>query len=132
MTELLGVAHVGLTVTDLDRSRAWYEDILGWQFLFDGEDERTRFVVGIIAPSNIVLGLRQHRAGTGDTFDPGRTGLDHVAFSVGSRADLDTWQQRLVEKGVTYTPTIDAPYGHVLNFKDPDNIALELFSLPAG
>ncbi len=40
---------------------------------------------------------------------------------------LSGWEQRLAASGATYSQTVDAPYGHVLSFKDPDGIALEFF-----
>lgn len=132
MSDLQGVSHVAFTVTDLERSKEWYGRVLGWQPLYDGEEEGINFTLGMLPNVGIFLGLRQHSGGTGDPFDPGRTGLDHVAFGVGSRDDLEVWQQRFEELGVTYTPIVDAPYGHVLNFKDPDNIALEIFTMPSA
>ncbi|MEA2461294.1 MAG: glyoxylase family protein [Actinomycetota bacterium] len=132
MPQLSGVSHVAFTVTDLDRSRAWYADVLDWQLLMEGEDKGIRYVVGVLPDANVILGLRQHEGGTGDEFHPGRTGLDHVAFSVTSRAALDEWKAAFDEKGVRYSDIQDVPYGHCLNFKDPDNIALEIFAVPGS
>ena len=132
MPDVTGFAHVALTVTDLDRSKSWYSEILDWQTLFDGEEEGTRFSVGLLGGTNVIVGLRNHVSGTGDRFDPGVTGLDHVAFGAPSRAALEEWQAWFKEKDVVHSDIIDAPYGHVLNFKDPDNIALEIFAMPGG
>jgi len=132
MPELTGVSHVTLTVTDLERSKSWYADVLGWQPLFDGEEDGIRYTVGVLPGADIIFGLRHHSAGSGDGFDPGRTGLDHVSFSVPTRAALEEWESAFREKGVTYTEIMDVPYGHVLNFKDPDNIALEIFAMPGS
>jgi catechol 2,3-dioxygenase-like lactoylglutathione lyase family enzyme len=126
--EITGISHAALTVTDLDRSMKWYEDILGWSKIFDGEADDQRFAFGFIG-SGVGLALRQHLSGSGEGFSPDQTGLDHLAFSVGSRAELDSWEKKFDKNGVAYTPTIDEQYGHVLNFKDPDNIALEVFAL---
>lgn len=130
MPDFTGVSHVVLTVTDLERSKAWYEDLFGIQTLFEGEENNIKFAVNIHPGSNVIIGLRQHAAGSGDPFSPERTGLDHVSFACNDRGELEKWQATFDEKGVTYTPIIDTDYGHVLNFKDPDNIALELFALP--
>jgi glyoxylase I family protein len=132
MSDLQNVSHVAFTVTDLERSKEWYTKVLGWQSMYDGEEEGIVYTLGMLPNVGIFLGLRQHTGGTGDRFDPGRTGLDHIAFGVNTRDDLETWQQRFDELGVTYTPIVDAPYGHVLNFKDPDNIALEIFTMPGA
>ena len=128
MPEFNGVSHVALTVTDLERSKRWYSDLFGVQTLFEGDEDGIKFCV-TMHPSSLIIGLREHSAGSGDQFTPQRTGLDHIAFGVQDRAELEKWESTFEEKGVTYTPTIDTDYGHVLNFKDPDNIALELFVL---
>lgn len=131
MPELTGVSHVALTVSDLDRSKQWYFDLFGLQELFGGDEDDVRFVV-TMHPTGLVLGLREHKAGAGDQFSPDRTGLDHLAFQCADRTELEKWQAAFEEKGITYTPIIDTDYGHVLNFKDPDNIALEMFALKSG
>jgi catechol 2,3-dioxygenase-like lactoylglutathione lyase family enzyme len=122
-----GAHHVGLTVTDVARSREWYTRLFDWQPLFDGEEDGRAFAVGVL-PSGLVLGFSRH-SGTTGAFDAARVGLDHLAFGVASRAEVVTWEQRLAELGIDYTPVIDAPYGHVLNFRDPDGIALEIFAM---
>jgi catechol 2,3-dioxygenase-like lactoylglutathione lyase family enzyme len=129
--EFTGISHAALTVTDLERSMQWYADVLGWSKVFDGEANDQRFAFGFIG-SGVGLALRQHLTSEGGGFAPNATGLDHLAFAVGSRADLESWEKKFDEHGVSYTPTIDEAYGHVLNFKDPDNIALEVFALLAG
>jgi catechol-2,3-dioxygenase len=126
-----GVAHVSLTVTDLERSKRWYAELLGWEEMMSGESDGVSFGVGAL-PGGQVLALRQHADGTGDNFDPRRTGLDHLSLDVGSADQLSDWERRFVDLGVSYTPTQDMPYGHVLNFKDPDGIALELFASPSA
>lgn len=120
--ELLGVDHVTLTVTDLDRSEEFYSSVLGLLRLADFGHAR------ILAhrPTSLVVGLVRHGAGDGAPFTELRTGLDHVGFSVGSRDELVVWQQRLSDLGVEHTPIRDMELGHHLNFRDPDHIALEL------
>lgn len=132
MTEFSGFSHLALTVSDLERSTRWYADVLGWQVLMeDTDDNGIRLAFGVL-PGGVGLGLRHHPRGTGDDFSPERTGLDHVAFAVGSRDDLESFQEHLAGKGAVHSPIVDAPYGSVLSFKDPDGIALEAFAAPAG
>jgi catechol-2,3-dioxygenase len=71
------------------------------------------------------VGLVEH--GGDAPFDPTVTGLDHLAFAVGSPAELAAWAQRLDDAGVAHSGAIDIPPGAILNFKDPDGIALALF-----
>ena len=119
--------HVALTVTDLDRSEAW------WRRLFDAEEvlredaDGRRAVILRLLPSSFVVGLVEHRAGDGQRFDPRRTGLDHVALTVAERADLDAWAQHLDRHGTAHSGVIDIPVGAILNTADPDGIAVALF-----
>ena len=131
MPEFIGFSHIGLTISDVERSKAWYSDVLGWQMLMEGTDEHgINFAFGFL-PGSVGLGLRQHPGGGGEAFSPKRTGLDHASFAVASREELDEWASHLAEKGAPYSEIVEAPYGQVLSFKDPDGIALEAF-VPGG
>jgi catechol-2,3-dioxygenase len=66
-----------------------------------------------------------------DPFDERRPGLDHLAFGCANRSELQEWESRLNELGISNGGIVDAPYGSVLSFRDPDNIALEFFA-PTG
>jgi glyoxylase I family protein len=68
-----------------------------------------------------------HHVALTASFDPTVTGLDHCAFTVDRREDLDAWVQRLDDHGVAHSGVIDVPPGAILNFKDPDGIALAIF-----
>jgi glyoxylase I family protein len=133
MPDFTGFSHVALTVSELERSKQWYADVLGWQPLIDGVDEHDiRFAFGVLAGGGVGVGLRQHPRGDGATFSPQHAGLDHISFAVGSRADLEAWERHFGSKGITFSPIVDAAYGAVLSFKDPDDIALEAFAPPAS
>ena len=125
---LTNIHHVALTVTDADASAAWYSDLLGLSEVLRGDDETVSFRV--LAGPGIMLGVRQYRTHPADRFSEFRTGLDHVAIGVPSRADLEAWQARLEERGVVFTPIAQTPIGSVIVFRDPDGIQLE-FWLPA-
>ncbi len=127
-------AHVRLTVTDIDRSRAFYDDVFGLPVAFEvpeGADEATREQLGFLYGGVIyqlgdsLFGLRPVAT---DTFDEDRVGLDHVSFGVGSRAELDDAAQLLEARGVAHGGVKDIGPGYILEFRDPDNIALELFA----
>ena len=60
-----------------------------------------------------------------------RPGLDHVAFGCRDRDELVAWAARLDDLGVAHGAVVDAGYGSGLSFRDPDNIALELFAPPS-
>jgi glyoxylase I family protein len=81
------------------------------------------------------LGLTQHRDGGQEVFDETRVGLDHLAFAVADRAELDAWSTRLTAAAVVHSPVAAAnsiPGAAVFVFRDPDNIQLELVVDPSG
>lgn len=126
------IAHVRLTVTDIERSRQFYESVFGWPVLLevpDNADEATRnqlsFLFGgvIYDLGGTLLGLRPVAA---DRFDEDRVGLDHIAFRLTSRDELDSAAAHLDELGVAHEPVKDIGPSYILEFRDPDNIALEL------
>jgi glyoxylase I family protein len=127
-----GVHHVALTVRDVGRSKAWYQRVLGLSDLFEGGDDNVSFVVLTDASGQLMLGLRQYQGGSGDRFDEFRTGLDHLAFGVSDKAELQAWDARFAELGVDRSPIKDSPAGPMLTLRDPDNIQLEFVARPEG
>lgn len=126
------IAHVRLTVTDIERSRQFYESVFGWPVLIEvpeNADEPTRdqlsFLFGgvIYDLGGTLLGLRPVAA---DRFDEDRVGLDHIAFRIASKDELDSAAAHLDELGVVHEPVKDIGPSYILEFRDPDNIALEL------
>lgn len=126
------IAHVRLTVTDIERSRQFYESVFGWPVLLevpDNADEATRkqlsFLFGgvIYDLGGTLLGLRPVAS---DRFHEDRAGLDHIAFRVGTKDELDSAAAHLDELGVVHEPVKDIGPSYILQFRDPDNIALEL------
>jgi glyoxylase I family protein len=130
MRHLLGFSHVSLSVRDLEASRGFYCDVLGFQVFERLDEKRYREAILVHPASGTILCLQQHDANAGEPFEPQRTGLDHVAFRVGERSDLDEWASRLAELGVPHSPVADRPYGSVLCARDPDQIQLEIFYRP--
>ena len=87
-------AHVRLTVTDIVRSRAFYDEVFGLPVAFelptdadDATKEQLSFLFGgvIYQLGNSLLGLRPVAR---DSFDEDRVGLDHVSFQMRSNAWL--------------------------------------------
>ncbi len=127
MPSITGAHHAALTVTDADRSADWYCDLLGLVVLMSGDEDDVRYRVLAHPDSGWVLGLRQYPNAHDGAFDEFRTGLDHFAFGVASRAELDEWERELAARGVTCSPIKETPIGTVITFRDPDNIQLELW-----
>jgi catechol 2,3-dioxygenase-like lactoylglutathione lyase family enzyme len=129
VAELRGISHVSLTVRDLGRSERWYAEVLGMVRIMAEAEPDHEFVVLLHPPSGTMLGLHTHAANDGTPASEHRTGLDHVGFAVADRAELEAWADVLVARGVRPSAIVDAPYGHGLSFRDPDDIPLELFCL---
>ena len=130
---LAGGNHVNLTVSDLDRSTAWYCRVLGLTVVSDQERIGPPYFTDVayrglfdLTTSSYVVGLIQHADPVPGTFDARRVGLDHFGLQVPERADLDGWVRRLDDLGVPHSGVVAAPYADVVNFRDPDGIALEL------
>ncbi|OMC44996.1 glyoxalase [Mycobacterium sp. IS-2888] len=126
------IAHVRLTVSDIERSRRFYESVFDWPVLLEvpeNADEATRdqlsFLFGgvIYDLGGTLLGLRPVAT---DRFHEDRAGLDHIAFRLNTRAELDSAATHLDEIGVEHEPVKDIGPSYILEFRDPDNIALEL------
>jgi glyoxylase I family protein len=129
------IQHVRLTVTDIARSREFYDSVFGWTVMLElpaDADAETRealwFLFGgvIYRTGDILVGLRPVAE---DVFDENRAGLDHVAFRVDSREELDAAAAHLDELGIAHEPIKDISMAYILEFRDPDNIALELIAL---
>ena len=126
------IAHLRLTVTDIERSRQFYESVFGWPVLIespDSADAATREALGFLFGGVIydlgvtLIGLRPVAT---DRFHEDRCGLDHLAFRVAGKAELDDAAAHLDELGVEHEPIKEIGPSYILEFRDPDNIALEL------
>jgi len=117
------VDHVTLTVTDLDVSQRFYCELLDLVRLADFGTVR----VLVHRASGFALSLARHGAG-GGRFDETRTGLDHLGFAAGSRAELEAREVQLRGMGAEFTPVRDMPFGWHLNLRDPDGIAVEFYA----
>ncbi|HEY7625767.1 MAG TPA: VOC family protein [Ilumatobacteraceae bacterium] len=127
MPNLSGFHHVALTVSNCDASTEWYRSTMGMEEVFREEAEHRRACVMSFPGHPYGIGLVEHVGHDLAVFDPRRQGLDHVAFAVADRAELDRWAEHLDELGVENSGVIEVPIGAILNFKDPDRIALSLF-----
>lgn len=97
------------------------------------EDAGAFHHVIFVLPGGGAVSLHSH-PGTDreDQFSELRPGLDHLAFHVPNRAELEAWETRLDEPAIEHDEIVDAHYGSGLSFRDPDNIALEFFALPGS
>jgi glyoxylase I family protein len=126
------IAHVRLTVCDIARSRRFYDSVFGWRVALEvpeDADDATREALGFLFGGVIynigdaLVGLRPVAT---DTFHEDRVGLDHLAFRVAGKAELDSAAKHLDGLGIAHEPVKDIGPAFILEFRDPDNIALEL------
>jgi glyoxylase I family protein len=133
MPEFPSLAHIAVTVSDLDRSTQWYTALFGSEPALDEDEEGGTFHHTVYALSGGQLfGLHTHTQPTNGAFDERRTGLDHVAFACSGRNELQQWADRLTELGIAHDGIKDATYGSGVSFRDPDGIALEFFAPPGA
>ena len=132
-----GFGHVRLTVTDAQRSKEFYDTVFGFPVAFEvpeGADAATReslsFLYGGViyaVPGGGLLGLRPVAPG-GDRFDEDRVGLDHLSFAVDGVPALQAAVALLDEAGIAHGGIKDIGVASILEFRDPDGIALELIA----
>lgn len=134
-TVIKGIQHVSITVSDIGRSERWYSRALGLTRQFvekHHESDAGGYAVVLGNETGAFnIGLEHHPENTGDTFNPRRNGLDHFCLSVGDRKDIERWAERLDSENIAHSGIVDIlgmPMA-VLNFKDPDMIAIELISI---
>jgi catechol 2,3-dioxygenase-like lactoylglutathione lyase family enzyme len=123
------VGHVGLNVTDLARSQAFYRHVLLLEPLAESRGgEREWAFLG--RDGEPVLTLWRQAGGAVDTTRPG---LHHLSFRVDTPAEVRAIEARLRALGVT--PLHDGVVAHReggdsggVFFVDPDGIRLEVFT----
>jgi catechol 2,3-dioxygenase-like lactoylglutathione lyase family enzyme len=152
--DIRGVWHFSFTVSDLDRSIAFYRDLLGFRLVHVQEQDNpyTRRLVGFpdavlrvaqLAVPGQPRGISTHDLELveyvrpkgvrreGQICDPG---APHLAIAV---ADARTAHERLVGAGVRFVSSPNAitagvnEGGYACYFHDPDDIVLELLQPPA-
>ncbi len=122
----VGVSHVSLRVRDLEASRRFYQDVLGFDVERSAPD-RYRFWVGA---TRIILRPPLPGTAADDRFSERRIGLDHLALAVDGPAALDAVLARLRAAGVPSEGIQELPqFGACLVcFRDPDNVQWEFYT----
>jgi len=125
---ILGLHHVKIPVTDLVRSRAWYEKVFELETLTEFRDEHDGVVRGVVyrALGDLIISLREQPAAA-----RGIAGFDPFGIMLRGRPDVDHWVRRLDALGVAHADVVDAPIGSILMFEDPDGMGLRFYSLDA-
>ena len=117
------IGHVHLKAADLDRIRAFYVDLLGFDVVFHAPDALFIAAGGY----HHTLGFNTWESKGGTPPPPGTTGLYHVAIRYPDRAALGDALRRLVEAGIALDGASDHGVSEALYLHDPDGNGVELY-----
>lgn len=117
------IGHIHLKVSNLERSVAFYRDVLGFEVM--QMDRRAAFLSSGGYHHHIALNTWQSLNGNPPPMNS--TGLFHAAIVYPSRADLAVAYRRLVEHGVELDGASDHGVSVALYFHDPDGNGLEIY-----
>ncbi|MFF8279324.1 VOC family protein [Streptomyces lateritius] len=128
----LRTGHIGLNVTDLERSLAFYGDVLGFGLIGEGKEEGRRYAF-LGQGGRLLLTLWQQAEGG---YDAGRAGLHHLAFEAESIARVRAAEAALKARDVSfaYEGVVAHREGSAsagIFFHDPDGTRLEIYA-PEG
>ncbi|HYB44342.1 MAG TPA: VOC family protein [Candidatus Methylomirabilis sp.] len=136
-----GFSHIGLSTLDLDKTRDFYENILGFRavrcdVLKVKEGGRIRHVFFDTGRDQLIAFMEARGVpGVPAEYDAGiNRGLGvpnvfyHFAFEAGSEAGLEEKRNELLAKGVEVTEVVDHDWAKSIYFKDPNGIQLEFCS----
>jgi len=128
--ETSGFDHIVLTVSDLERARQFYGDLLGFELTSAPKDYADLVFAGgySFMIGEVEIGLISHKeTSPGDCFNETRIGLDHLAFKAPNEAALHALVEKLVQAGIKTKGVELFEHSRKLSvtFRDPDNIQLE-------
>ncbi len=130
--QTLQTGHIGLNVTDLERSKQFYQQLFGFEVAGESHSAERAFVL-LAHESKVVLTLWQQSAGR---FEARQPGLHHLSFQVGNMDEVRTFEARVraLNAPLHYDGVVAHGEGSAsggIFFTDPDGIRLEIFS-PTG
>lgn len=118
------IGHLVLNVTDVERSTAFYRDVVGFQVARYRPNGTGTFLTCGVVHHNLAL----FKAPDGAQLrQKGQIGLNHFAFKVENYKALQEAHTRLVEAGATIDHIVDHGMTRSVYFLDPDGIEMELF-----
>jgi glyoxylase I family protein len=132
--------HVAIRVRDPEASRRFYEDVLGFAFMeipvsgefiaaWEGAPSEGTLLAMQAGDTFVIFEPPLEGTASGDRFSEQRIGVDHLAFGVDDRQDLERIASSLEEAGVeTAGVELDPVLGkEYVAFRDPDNVQWEFY-----
>ncbi|WP_236240748.1 VOC family protein [Streptomyces sp. CC228A] len=128
----LQTGHVGLNVTDMDRSLAFYREVFDFEVMGEGKEDGRRFAF-LGREGKLLVTLWQQSQGT---FAADRPGLHHLSFQVDTIEEVRATEQVLRSLGAEFAYDGVVPHGEGASsggifFTDPDGTRLEVYA-PSG
>ena len=128
--EINGFGHIDLTVTDVERSVRWWEDVLGFKLINTRETPDFK-LWSVIHPVRVLHRVMSHSNPASDRFDECAVGLDHLALRVPDRARSKRGRSTSMTAASHTRVCWKNWRAQSIVFRDPDNIQLELWAFDA-
>ena len=128
-TSTLRTGHIGLNVTDIERSLAFYRDVLGYGVIAEGKEEGRRFAfLGEDGRPALTLWQQADTA-----YAAGSAGLHHLAVEVDTIEQVRAYESALRAHGVKFAYEGVVPHGEGaasggIFFHDPDGTRLAIYA----
>ena len=124
---ITGIHHITLLVENVERSLAFYRNVLGMrlveQTVNDDDRNARHFIFGDADGRALVTCLEYPDLDEGKV---GRGSTHHFALAVESEAELNAWKQYLTEKGIPTTDVMDRTGAKSIYLRDPDGHIVEI------
>ncbi|MEA2405175.1 MAG: glyoxylase family protein [Thermoleophilaceae bacterium] len=128
--QIRGLHHVTMLVENVDRSAAFYGEVLGFRVVkrtvnADDPNARHFFFSADAAgsPGSVVSCMEYPEMEQGHV---GRGSIHHFALAVASKEELEGWRQYLESRGVSATEVHDRTYFSSIYVRDPDQNLVEI------
>jgi catechol 2,3-dioxygenase len=123
--EVKELGHIVLYVRDLERSRRFYGEVLGWKEVARLGNQGAMFSSGRTHHELLLLEVGPNAA----PIPPGpRVGMYHFGLKVGETdEELRAALERLTREGVRVSGAADHNVTHSLYIEDPDGNEIELY-----
>ena len=123
MIQARKLGHVVLKVRDAQKAKDFYTRVLGLQVAY--EDRQRGMVFLSFGTEHHDLALFQ--LATGEPPEAARPGVHHMAWQLGSFAELQAAHRELVELGIPVEATVEHNVTRSVYFFDPDGNRVELY-----
>jgi catechol 2,3-dioxygenase-like lactoylglutathione lyase family enzyme len=128
-----GINHVATLTTDVERLKAFYQDVFGATTAFDLEDGGMRHAMIMVGPLSGIHAFQVKAGAIPDTPQPmfSRGRLDHVAVTAADRDSFDELRTRAIGRGAD-GDVVDYGAALAFNMHDPDGGEIEVCYMKVG